>query len=85
MTTLRAKGAKKVGKVGFVMKVSGHISVDFNSDYYKVATNKLETALCWVTSCVHARMMSVSRRPMGTAFEVPDRDRLAVHIGLHEM
>ena len=37
MTTLKLKRAKKVGKVGIFMKVSGHISVDFNSDYYKVA------------------------------------------------
>ena len=49
MTTLRAKGGKKLGKVGIFMKVSRHISVDFNSDYYKVATNKLETAICIVS------------------------------------
>ena len=45
MTTLRVKGGKKVGKVGNFMKVEVHMCVDFNSDCYKVATNKLEIAM----------------------------------------
>ena len=43
ITTLRAKEAKKVGKVGNFMQVEVHMCVDFNSDDYKVATNKIET------------------------------------------
>ena len=35
LTTLRAKGAKKLGKVGKFMKVEVHMCVDFSSDYYK--------------------------------------------------
>ena len=45
LTTLGAKGAKKLGKIGNVMKVEIHICVYFNSDDYKVATNKVETAI----------------------------------------
>ena len=41
LTTLRPKGAKKVGEVGKFMKVEVHMCVDFNSDDYKVATNKM--------------------------------------------
>ena len=44
MLTLWFKEAKKVGKVGFVMKVSGHIFEVFYSDYYKVATINIEIA-----------------------------------------
>ena len=35
LTTLRAKGGKKLGKVGLFMKVCGHIAMNFYSDYHK--------------------------------------------------